>query len=152
MHTGRAYPLDQRLRIYSAQFSYPHWWPRDGYAGFVSTYQSADWSGPITFNGPWELTGWTEGDNTISFEAPPVVVDGFTCECKYHWTFNATRTLIVGELDVYVDGVQQVRTPGTSVPPVSPSSQNYFETFQFAAPANPRRIQRSAVVLNRAGY
>jgi len=152
MHKGRLYPLDQRLRIYPVNFSYPTWFPQDGYTGFVSTYQSTDWSSTILFSGPWTLTGWSYGDRSLSYECPPVLMNGRTVECKYHWALNTAGTVLTGNLDLYVDGVQQVRSTPSTTPPSSPSPANYFESFQFAAPATPFRCQVSACVLDRVGY
>jgi len=146
------YPLDQRLRIYGASFAYPLWFPEGGYTGFATTYRSPDWSGAITFNGPWTLTGWSYGDRAISFDAPPVTLNGRTVECKYHWELNTSGSVLTGHLDLYVDGVQQVRSTPSTTPPSALAPQGYNESFQFAAPANPFRCQLSACVLAAVGY
>lgn len=152
MHKGRVYPLDQRLRIYGPRTAYPLWFPEGGYTGFATTYRSPDWSGPITFNGPWVLTGWSYGDRTWSFDAPPISMNGHTVGCKYHWELSTDGTAISANLDLYVDGVQQIRSTPSTTPPSAPAPQGYGDTFQFASPANPFKCQLSACVLAAVGY
>jgi len=152
LHRGRAYPLDQRLRIYPVNFSYPLWFPEGGYDGFATTYRSSDWSSPVTFLGPWTLTGWSYGDRSLSFDAPPIALDGHTVECKYRWDLNTPGTILTGVLDLYVDGVQQIRSTPSTTPPSAAAPQGYGDTFQFATPATPFRVQLSACVLAAVGY
>lgn len=152
MHKGRAYPLDPRLRVYCGSVPYPLWFPRDGYSGSVSTYRSPDWSANVTFTGPWTLFNYTQGDSLVRFRCEDVVRDGINCSCEYWFELTSLGTQLTGTLDVLVAGTVQTRTPSGLFPVPVPTPRQYFDTFVFTSPANPRHLQRASASLNSIGY
>jgi len=146
MHKGSIYPTNPLLRTLAGNYSWPSWFPLAAYEGTVSTLQSPDWSAAVGDFGPtWTLVPYTPGDTVVVYRAPAIVLDGRTITCEYWFGLNGTGTLVTGELDIFVDAVQQTRNPSTNFPPHSKAPSGYSDSFQVVAPANPRKVWREAV-------
>lgn len=79
MHTGRYYPLDLRLRLYSCGIPYPYWWPLK-YVYPASSWQLSSMGGSVLVPSfEMEVVGWSPGDYDIHWIGS-VVFGGHTYE------------------------------------------------------------------------
>lgn len=153
MHKGKLYPTNPLLRPLCGNFLWPAWFPLEAYEGYVTVLQSPDWSEPIGNLGPtWSLNNYTPGDESVIYRTDVLTLDGHDVWADYHWELDATRTILSGDLDIFVDGVQQLRNPPVGFPPGVKALAGYTDSFEFNPPANPFKVVRWSVGIHALPY